>query len=102
MFYYCNIWLHTIRFLLIPQQSQIEEEFRMNTLTKILILAIVVTLGHLGNAPSAVAITISIAEVRGDVAFVKGREADWKQQIFWEDDPDPVTTANGGGGALQF
>jgi WD40 repeat protein len=67
----------------------------MNTLTKILVLAIVVTLGHLGNAPSAVAITISIAEVRGDAAYVKGSDAGRKQQINWEG--VDVTKANGKG-----
>ena len=67
----------------------------MNTITKTLVLAVVVTLGHLGNAPSAYAITISVKEVRGDAAFVKGSDAGRKQQIFWED--DYVTTANGKG-----
>jgi len=67
----------------------------MNTITKSLVLAIVVTLGHLGNAPSAYAITISIAEVRGDAAYVKGSDAGRKQQISWED--VDVTKANGKG-----
>jgi hypothetical protein len=77
------------------RQSQLEEEFSMNATTKILVLAIVVTLGHLGNAPSAYAITISVAEVRNDVAFVKGSDAGRKQQIFWQD--EYVTTTKGRG-----
>jgi len=56
----------------------------MNAITKTLVLAVVVTLGHLGNAPSAYAIEISVAEVRGDAAYVKGRDAGRKQEIFWE------------------
>jgi len=68
----------------------------MNSITKTLVLAVVVTLGHLGNSPSAYAeLTISVAEVRGDVAFVKGSDAGKKQQIFWED--GFVTKANGKG-----
>ena len=64
----------------------------MNAITKTLVLAVVVTLGHLGNAPSAYAIEISVAEVRGNAAFVKGRDAGRKQEIFWQG--DYVTTAN--------
>ena len=66
----------------------------MNSITKTLVLAVVVTLGHLGNAPSAYAeLTISIAEVRGLAAYVKGSDAGKKQQIFWEG--ELVTKANG-------
>ena len=68
----------------------------MNSITKTLVLAVVVTLGHLGNAPSAYAeLTISIAEVRGLAAYVKGSDAGKKQQIFWEG--ELVTKANGKG-----
>jgi WD40 repeat protein len=67
----------------------------MNSITKNLVLAVVVILGHLGNAPSAYAITISIAEVRGDAAYVKGSDAGRKQQISWEG--VDVTKANGKG-----
>lgn len=67
----------------------------MNAITKTLALVVVVTLGHLGNVPSAYAITISVAEVRGDVAFVKGSDAGRKQQIYWEG--VYVTTAKGKG-----
>jgi WD40 repeat protein len=41
------------------------------------------------------AITISIAEVRGAEAFVKGSDAGRKQEIFWEE--NYVTTAKGKG-----
>jgi len=69
----------------------------MNTVTRILVLAVVIIIGHLGYVPFAYAITItiSVAEVRGDVAFVKGSDAGRKQEIFWED--DYVTKANGKG-----
>lgn len=67
----------------------------MNTITKTLVLAVAVTLGYLGSAPSAYALMISVAEVRGDAAFVKGRDAGRKQQIFWEG--IYATTANGKG-----
>lgn len=67
----------------------------MNAITKTLALAVIVTLGHLGNVPSAYAITISIAEVRGDVAYVKGSDAGRKQQIYWEG--VYATTAKGSG-----
>ena len=46
-------------------------------------------------APVAHAITISVAEVRGDAAFVKGSDAGRKQEIFWEG--VYVTKANGKG-----
>jgi WD40 repeat protein len=46
-------------------------------------------------APVAHAITITIAEVRGDAAFVKGTDADRKQEIFWEG--VYATTAKGKG-----
>ena len=46
-------------------------------------------------APAANAITISVAEVRSDVAFIKGSDAGRKQEILWEG--DYVTTANGKG-----
>jgi hypothetical protein len=46
-------------------------------------------------APVAHAVVISVAEVRGDVAFVKGSEAGRKQEIFWEG--VYVTTAKGKG-----
>ncbi len=46
-------------------------------------------------APVAHAITISVAEVRDDAAFVKGTDAGRKQEIFWED--VYVTKANGKG-----
>ena len=45
--------------------------------------------------PIAHAITISVAEVRGDAAFVKGSDAARKQEIFWEG--VYVTKANGKG-----
>ena len=54
--------------------------------------------------PVAYAITISVAEVRGDAAFVKGSDAGRKQEIFWTNGdpasgltPVHVTTANGKG-----
>jgi WD40 repeat protein len=80
---------------MILRQSQLEENFRMNTFTKTFVLAVVVTLGHLGIAPSAYAVTISIAEVRDNMAYVKGSDAGRKQQILWEG--TPVTKANGKG-----
>jgi len=46
-------------------------------------------------APVAHAITISVAEVRSDAAFVKGSDAGRKQEIFWEG--VYVTKANGKG-----
>jgi WD40 repeat protein len=42
-------------------------------------------------------ITTSVAEVRGEVAFVKGSGANRKENIFWEGGIDPVTRANGKG-----
>ena len=47
------------------------------------------------RAPVAHAIVISVAEVRGDTAFVRGSDAGRKQEISWEG--DTVTTANGKG-----
>ncbi len=45
--------------------------------------------------PAAYAVTIDIAEVRDEMAFVKGSDAGRKQQILWEG--APATTANGKG-----
>jgi len=69
----------------------------MNTVTRTLVLAVVIIFGHLGYVPFAYAITItiSVAEVRGNMAFVKGSGAGRKQEIFWEN--DYVTKANGKG-----
>jgi len=67
----------------------------MNTVTRTLVLAGAVIFGHLGYVPFAYAITISVAEVRGNVAFVKGSEAGRKQEIFWQD--NYVIKANGKG-----
>ena len=51
--------------------------------------------GLLLPAAYAYAVTIDIAEVRDEMAFVKGSDAGRKQQILWEG--APATTANGKG-----
>ncbi len=67
----------------------------MHTRSKVLVLVAGISGLMALLAPVAHAITISVAEVRGDAAFVKGSDAGRKQEIFWEG--VYVTKANGKG-----